>query len=200
MNNSLRFVGKHRALLSMLVTILLAPMAGCAGEIERRWSEDVVLPDGSVVAIDRYVKFKESNAPGGDAYSSTDLRSTLALKGEQSAIATWEGPLVPLVLYRNQAAGEWVIVATTSNCDTWFERGSPVPPYWEFRLKSGKWEPSKLSELSLGLKTNLFFDYEPASPPKQISQATKLQIIQKNEFAKKYLSIDAAVKAKCMQR
>jgi hypothetical protein len=176
------------------------PAGGCSGAVERSWSEDVALDDGRVIVIDRYVKFTQSNAFGGGAYSSTDLESSLSFRDELSSLPAWSVPLVPTVLYQDSSSGEWVIVATTGNCDTWFEGGSPVPPYWEYRLKNGKWSQSRLSTSSIGRSTNLFFDYEPSSPARRISVDIKSHWLSTHDFAKDYLKVGADIKVNCMQR
>lgn len=185
------------ALMCAFLLIALFPMSGCAGEVERRWSEEVEIGDGKIIEVDRYVKFSESNSVSGDAYSSTARESTLNFKGEFAGVPTWSVPLVPILLYHDATTAQWVIVATTSNCDTWYERGGPVPPYWEYRLSADKWTQSPLSESSKGRKTNLFFDYEPDLPEKKISASLKRQVIQRNSFAKKYLSIEGGLKSRC---
>lgn len=188
-----------RVLFGALFLALL-PVSGCTGEVERRWTEDVELDGGKVIEVDRHVKFTESNSISGDAYSSTNLESALTFKGELSELPAWSVPLVPILLYRDMTKSEWVIVAVTSSCDVWADRGSPVPPYWEFRLISGRWAESPLSQASIGRRTNLFFDYEPDLPTHKISVAIKKQVVQRNDFGNKYLSIVGDMKRPCTPR
>lgn len=188
-----------RALFGALLLALL-PASGCTGEVERRWTEEVEVDDGKDIEVDRYVRFTESNSISGDAYSSTNLASTLRFKGELSELPTWSVPLVPVLLYRDMKTSEWVIVAVTSSCEVWADRGSPVPPYWEFRLINGKWNEHPLSQASIGRKTNLFFDYEPDLPTHKISVAVKKQVIRRNDFGKKYLSIVGDMTRPCTPR
>jgi hypothetical protein len=179
----------------------LLPLSGCAGEVERRWSEEVELDGGKSIVIDRYVKFSQSNSLAGDAYSSTDFESKLVFKDELTALPSWDIALVPIVLDQDPETHEWVIVATTSNCDTWYEKGGPVPPYWEYRLSGDRWIPQKkLSEASIGRKTNRFFNYEPDLPARRLSRQLKAEILRKNDFAKKYLSVVGDMKRTCMKR
>jgi hypothetical protein len=98
---------------------------------------------------------------------------------------------------RDLALNEWVIVATTSNCEVWEERGQPEPPYWEYRLRAGKWVQVELSELSKGQETNLFFAYEPALPSKKLTLEAKKQVLLTHDFVKKYLSIVPDLKTRC---
>lgn len=141
---------------------VLATVSGCGflfGDQERSWSEDVELDDGSVITIQRYVKFEESNSWSGDAYNATETRATLAFTGKLASLPTWEVALMPLVLYRDTATSEWVLVAKTSSCDVWDARGQPFPPYWEYRLDGNVWRERPLSSNSKGRATNLFINY-----------------------------------------
>jgi hypothetical protein len=176
----------------------LVPLGGCSGIAERRWSEEVALDDGSFIVIDRYAKFKESNSLAGDAYSSTTLKSTLSFTGELSKLPPWDVALVPLVLYRDHQGGEWVIVAATYSCEVWAERGSPAPPYWEFRLKADGWSQSSLSQTSIGREANLFFNFEPPLKSHSLSREWKRDVVKHSDFAKEYRGIGAEVRSNCM--
>jgi hypothetical protein len=172
-------------------------MAGCSSGDEEHWSEEVQLDDGSRIVIERDVKFATSNSMSGDAFSSTDLGSKLIFPKDLGAIPAWEGVLVPIVLYHDENSKEWVIVATTSNCSTWYEQGKPKPPYWEFRLKQNSWESVQLSKVSLDRKTNLFFNYEAGLPARKLTSETKDQILASKAFSDRWRSVSASVKTKC---
>ena len=187
-----------RASVQVTLLIAIALCCGCDGVKRRHWSEEVTLDDGHRIVIERFVKFQTSNALGGGAYGSTDLESTLRFRGELSELPAWDVPLVPLVLFKEHATNEWVVVATTGNCDTWYERGEPVPPYWEYRLRGGTWLLSVLSKDSVGRKSNLFFDYEPSDPRTVVTEKIKHRAIATNEFSPGYLSIRAEEKTNCM--
>lgn len=196
--NAVRAAASTHALRS-LVFLSLISLTGCSGEVERRWSEEVEFEGGKTLVIERYVKFSESNSFAGDAYSSTALESKLAFTDELSALPSWDVTLVPILLYQDAATSEWVIVAT--NCDTWYQKGGPVPPYWEYRLKSGGWQlQAKLSEASIGRKTNLFFNYEPELPARKITRQQKVEVLKSRNFEKKYLGIIGGLKRDCMKR
>jgi hypothetical protein len=191
-----RSLYSSNAVLGILLHCLL-PLSGCAGAVDRNWSEEVGLDGGKVITIDRHVKFRESNSFAGDAYNSTDIESRLSFTGEHSSLPAWRVALVPVLLYRDKTADEWVIVATTSNCDTWYQKGGPVPPYWEYRLTGGQWQESKLSEASLGRKTNLFFNYEPKLPARTLTRQVKDEVIKRNAFAELFLSVTSDSRFNC---
>lgn len=186
----------HRYLISVILLALL-PIAGCAGDVTRKWSEDVQLDNATVIVVDRYVKFSESNSLSGDAYSTMVLKSALSFRNDLAEMPAWSFPLVPLLLYRDEAAKELAIVATSNSCDVWAEWGSPSPPYWEFRLQAGKWVKTGLSTTSEGRKSNLFFEYEPSLPARRLSIAAKEQAIKGLSLGKKYRSIRVDIKSNC---
>lgn len=192
--------GFPRVLWALLLVVGLLPIAGCSGNVERKWSEEVELDDGKVIVIDRFAMFKESNSLAGDAYNATDLTSRLGFQGELEALPVWSDVLVPILLYHDVGSQQWVIVATTSNCDTWYQNGGPVPPYWEYRISDGKWLKTSLSETSIGRKTNLFFSYVPDLPARKLSREMKNDVLKQNDFEKKYLSIVGDLKRDCMKR
>lgn len=144
--------------IAMGLVLLVITACGFLGE-RRSWTEDVQLDDGSIVRIERYVKFSRSNSWSGDAPSATEERSTLKFTGDLARLPTWDVPLMPLVLYRDGQTKEWVIVAGAGQCEVWYRRGTPFPPYWEYRLSGGQWREQVLSQSSKGRVTNLFFNY-----------------------------------------
>jgi hypothetical protein len=157
------------------------------GDAVRDWSEEVELDDGDVVTIERHVEFAKSNSISGDSYSTSVRKSTLAIKGEGAALPIWDDVLLPLVLYRDHEAREWVLVASTTNCLTYVRRGRPMPTYWEFRLQGSSWVETALSPDSLERQTNLFFLYDDPVP-KHFTLASKASL-SLARIAETYLSI-----------
>jgi hypothetical protein len=148
------------ALFSALALTLCLASCGFGGPTQKRWTEDVLLDDGSTVLIKRTVSYQESSAWGGGSYSAVEGVATLELSGAHEGWTVWSVPLIPMVLYRDSAAsGQWVVVATTTSCEVWNARGGPVPPYWEYRLTDNGWKEAPLSESSLGRPANVFSGY-----------------------------------------
>jgi hypothetical protein len=195
--STVRSTSWPRASIVFSAAVASVLLAYCHGMGRRSWSEEVRLDDGRTLEIDRYVKFDSSNSLAGDSFSSKDLKSTLVFKGNNAISPEWDIPLVPIVLYADVTASEWVIVATTSNCDTWAERGSPRPPYWEYRLKGERWTQVPVSKTSYGRKTNLFFDYEGGVPRQQLTAAFKDYILSNRNFGKKWRSVDETYETNC---
>jgi hypothetical protein len=187
-----------RLLLTCLAAALLS-LSACTGDVQRNWSEEVELDDGSTITINRHVEYRESNSLTGDAYSTTVRESTLEFTENNASLQEWAAPLMPILLYLDNANGEWVIVATTTNCDTWREHGSPQPPYWEFRLVESQWQSSKLSESSIGRKTNLFFDYAYSLPARSLTKETKRQILASDDFGRDFLGVYDDARSNCIE-
>jgi hypothetical protein len=165
-----------RVVLASLATLLLLSVCACGwltGSHQRSWSEDVQLDDGSVVTIDRSVSFDSSDALGGGAYNATETKATLAFTGNLASLPTWDVPLMPLVLYRDSATNEWVIVANSTRCEVWVQRGKPMPPYWEYRLGPAGWREQPLSASSLNRNSNLFIRYSRKIEQKHLTLEDK---------------------------
>jgi hypothetical protein len=143
-----------------LALIVCLSSCGFGGPTQKKWTEDVLLDDGSTIVIKRTATFMESSAWSGGSYSAVESGATLAFTGTLETLSAWTVPLIPMVLYKDPAArGQWVIVATTTSCEVWNARGGPVPPYWEYRLTDNDWKEVSLSESSLDRPANLFTGY-----------------------------------------
>ena len=187
-----------RWMFSLSAVLSLLTVIGCTpGKITREWSEEVALDDGKVINIDRYVQFQESNSWSGDAYNSTETRSTISFRDELSALPKWNEPLVPILLYHDTSGDEWVVVATTSSCEIWSARGSPRPPYWEYRLKPDGWQPHSLSTSSFERKSNLFFAYDSGLPATHITSVLTKQSRDDVRVYSDYKVISANAKSNC---
>jgi hypothetical protein len=180
--------------LCLFLIAVTVGLGGCEfyGDKERTWTEDVVLDDGTQVTIERHVKFTDHNSLAQDSYGAIETEATLQFQGHFSALPTWSDALIPLVLYRSHAAGEWVIVAKTSACEIWRNRGKPIPPYWEYRIKDGKWQMTALSAESIGRKTNLFFNYHAGLPSKHMTIDDKRRDRASHNTWKPYLQVSPA--------
>jgi hypothetical protein len=55
--------------------LALIPLTGCSGDVKRRWSEEVEVGGGKIIVIERYVRFTESMAMAGSAYSCFRIES-----------------------------------------------------------------------------------------------------------------------------
>jgi hypothetical protein len=165
-------------LATMVAAVYVALLLGCSGSsiVTREWTEDVLLDDGKVIEVKRTVRFKESNSLSGDAYNAVEHDATIAFTGDLGQLRMWQEPLMALALYHDRATNEWVIVATTTSCQTWNERGKPKPPYWEFRLSQAGWQQTPLAPASLGRPANLLRRYQKELKSEHITTAERKRI------------------------
>jgi len=183
---------------ALLVATLVSRCAN-AGRVEREWTEDVALSDGTQLKVKRRVAFIESRAPGGGAYSLSEAESTIELLDEDASRPIWKFPWKALVLYRDTQNGKLMIIGTTSSCDVWWRNGRPVPKYWQFQLSDGHWQQVPLSPMAIGMRSNLFFKYEEDGLPAHITLAEKQRRqISNPRIAKQYQEIVSDPPKSCM--
>jgi len=185
--SSLKGIGR---LVPLAILALSAACERLTGHAVRDWSQDVALDDGRTIVIDRHVEFDSSNSMAGDAYSVRETRSTISFRGDLATLPKWDFDLRPLVLYQDSVTSEWVVVATTTNCDTWRAWYEPPLAYWEFRLSGPAWsERYPLFEASFGRLTNLFTGYESGVPSKHVTTALTRQYTDHAGIDRDYRSI-----------
>lgn len=85
--------------LIWVATLGALGLVACGGPTTRHWTEDVLLDDGSTVVVERSV-----------AFNAVETEATLAFTGKESGLPVWSAPLMALLLYRDPATQEWVIV------------------------------------------------------------------------------------------
>ena len=194
-NRDIGFVqGSSMSVKTTLVVSMatITVLWGCTGDgiVEREWYEDVLLDDGSTIVVKRSVSFKESNSWSGDAYNAIEQSATISFTGSMASLPTWGAPLIALLLYRDKISDQWVIVAATSSCDVWNDRGFPPSRYWEYRLVGGSWQEVPLTSGSKGRAVNLLHRYQDRLPSEHITIADRLKLESDVRIAKKYRSID----------
>jgi hypothetical protein len=126
------------------------------------WTEDVDLPDGRTITVERMERTFERSSASGDTGLIERTDAALVFKDQQVKVPQWQYPLIALVLYQD-ANRQWVLVATTTDCKIWRAYGTPRPAYWEFRLNDdNSWQEVPLSPASIGLKANLILSQQVA--------------------------------------
>jgi hypothetical protein len=150
---------RHRHPCRLLLTSIVALMLAACGPIQpeqRKWTEDVLLPDGRTITIERSDTFLDRSSWSGDVGVRERLGVRVAFTGPFAALPVWqESSLIPLVLLQDPANLQWTLIATVNTCEAWSAHDKPRWPYWEFRLVDGAWREVPLSESSFGLKANL---------------------------------------------
>jgi hypothetical protein len=149
-------------------------------DTQRAWTEDVLLADGTTLLVKRTVVFRETDAWGGGAYNAVESDATVAFTAELAQLPVWRAPLMALLLYRDEATSEWVLVATSTSCEQWNRLGAPrvlyLPNkpdtlYWEYRLRPEAWQEVPLSKSSIGRPVNLLHRYQEELGTEHVSVA-----------------------------
>jgi len=150
-------VGHPRA-VSLVTFLAVSILLTACGKKHIEWTEDLPLDDGGSILIERSITFQETSSWAGDASDSVETDARIRFTGALSALPEWRQPLMALAMYQDKVTKEWVIVASTTSCDVWRQRGKPKPSYWEFRLDHQAWREVKLSGTSVGRTSNLLFE------------------------------------------
>jgi hypothetical protein len=125
------------------------------GEREIEWTETVALASGETTVIERVQRVEihlTSEGPSGDLAKM----ATVASATSPPAFPPWQAKMLPILLDRDPATGEWVLVATMYNCRFWLLNGAPERPYWGFRAFEGEWYRTEIPESFWGRSANLF--------------------------------------------
>jgi hypothetical protein len=183
-----------KTLLLAGVSVLLSAACGKQqarprGIVERAWTEDVHLDDGSTVPVRRTARLNITNSWAGDAYNAVELDASLAFMGEFAKLPAWHAPRIAMVLYRDLANGEWVLVTTSTSCEIWERNGKPKPPYWEYRLGDSGWQQVPLSLASIGRPANLLHVYDHELPSRHITDVERAQLQGDKRIARSYREV-----------
>jgi hypothetical protein len=157
-----------------------------------RLNEEVGLADGRVIIIERFIQAKplgEIGGPGGwePIYNSFEIVGTTEL----AKPAKWESDrgLMPMLVDRDAATGEWFVVATFFTCEPWYALGRPKLPYTEFRYRNGTWLQSDLSSNLIGRKANVSTGIKYSGEAALLTRAEKATREADARIVKKYLEI-----------
>jgi hypothetical protein len=101
-----------------------------------RWNESVQLASGEVIAM-------------------------IELQPPSPDFVPWVAPLTPMLLERDAATREWIVVAGADHLSAWEFGGRPCPHVWFFRLRDGAWRLEVLAKELIGRAPNLLVDFSP---------------------------------------
>jgi hypothetical protein len=110
--------------LQLIGVAIVAGFAGCDDGPPRTadltWIEPVQLASGETVNIKRHVVMVHERAFGG-GYSSAPVYKTSTIEGLPNSpeFPVWDAPLVPILIDKDPATGEWIIVASIDECGVW---------------------------------------------------------------------------------
>jgi len=120
------------------------------------WHEAVTLESGEEIRILRGAYF-ESHAVwgvGGQSSGPLNERYTLQIPGRDDFLL-WTAPVRPMLVDKDPATGEWVIISTPVIGGAWDTNGQPCPPQWTFRLRNGVWHIETALASFFGRTSNL---------------------------------------------
>jgi hypothetical protein len=154
-------------LLVSLIYLFTVSIAGCglsdmgshAGDVRLAWSEEVRLPGGEQVVVDRTATGQTDGAiggPGGWISSEMTLHVPMATPNQMPPPPTWRGAYVPVLLDYDAQQGRWTLIATVSSCPDWYALGRPPAPYLQYETQGGlSWVLVPLEAGYFGRESNL---------------------------------------------
>lgn len=180
--------------------VALMGAVGCEkpppGSADLTWIEPVQLAAGETVNVKRHVVMWHERALGGGFSSAPVYKtSTIELLPSAPQFPVWDAPLVPLVIDRDPANGEWVIVASIDGCSFWLRNGLPRPPYWAFRLRHGEWYRDAIPEFMLSRAANLYVEFDVTDTSGELDreiEARKRSQTASPKHAPQYRNVDPA--------
>jgi hypothetical protein len=182
----------------LLAFFVIAFVAGCDSQIPRQavldWSEPVVLKSGENIRVRRHVQLVHEASSKGTQSAPLFQSSTVSLEKKEAEFPTWDAPLIPILLEKDPANDEWVIVASNDECGFWLRNGKPQPPYWAFRLRGGRWYRDVLPNFVLGEEANLFVEADTIEDSASLNahiDVRKAQQRQQAHHPKRYSAVDA---------
>ncbi|MBR7794251.1 hypothetical protein KDM87_16770 [Undibacterium sp. FT147W] len=123
-----------------------------------RFTEEVQLASGELIAVDRKFKTEalgEIGGPGGWDAKFNSMVIIRPLRDGNPPIWQSEIGLIPILFDQDTGTKEWFVVTTFYMCDAWRKIGKPKLPYAEFRLRNGQWQQVDLSPQHIGRPANI---------------------------------------------
>lgn len=171
------------ALCAVLSAISLA---GCAGGI-RHWQEQVILPDGRELIVERSHtlgnRFDREIAAYNSGPSATAY--TVAVPLPNGGKAVWQAEhkdMIPIAVAIEDKTA--FLLATPFNCRAYAKYGRPIPPFFIFKYVSGQWERTGIEEFPKAIgEANLMIDTSGQRSANEIEKGliTAKMVKQQNE-------------------
>lgn len=163
--------------LIVLVGTLL--MAGC-DRASVKWSEEVRLADGQMIAVARTAQGKTYSELGGTGGWREPVEMSIAITkvpGDIKPPPEWRGTYVPALLDYDDSDKSWSIVATFYYCETWHALGRPIPPYIEYQSVNGApWQRVPLEERLIDREANMLTGPSAGGEPSLVTIEEKDKI------------------------
>jgi hypothetical protein len=149
-------VNRRQLHRSAFLLVALGLLAGCSGDRQLEWTEDVRLQSGQTITLRRTSTLEGNHIAGGGGGSfNRGMTIEIAEPRKADNPALWNTLYVPILFDRDTENGEWFVVATFFHCDSWVDLGRPKLPYTEFRFRNGQWVQQALSQQWIGRPANV---------------------------------------------
>lgn len=135
-------------LTTLLLLLLLSACAGTGVGGSRSWKEQVILPDGREIIVERSHTLgnrfdRELSAinapPGATAYVVT-------VPMPDGRKVSWEAEHKDMIPIAVIVASDFAYVLAAPSCATFLKMGSPQPPFILFKHKGGQWTRATIDE------------------------------------------------------
>jgi hypothetical protein len=137
---------------------VLALLAACARPEVTSWQEDVQLSDGRTIRVAREVVWRTTH-PMGESKIYMTAATTMRPSADRpvTALPEWKGNGEMLLLLDvDEQTKSFLLVTYPATCPRFNAGGRPDPPYFEYRVRAGKWEPVPFSPALAGRSSNMY--------------------------------------------
>lgn len=182
----------------VLATCLIATMVGCTSTT-REWQEEVQLSDGTVLEVQRAIRFKKAGGSIGSIGPGwvCDGEDLSFVEPDTGRVVEWSAHRRTAALL-DRIGGQYVIVAAQSRCEQ-ADKGQPI---WRiYMLTPTGWEPRPTADLGGNRTPNLALDSSNYSKTKgwsRLSLALKPGLDAASQIGRELRTIDVDDPTKCL--
>jgi hypothetical protein len=116
--------------------------------------------------------------------SVTWLVNDIALRSDpkapQPGLPEWTGNADEMLLFDfDNRDNTFVLVTHPTTCQRYNAGGRPDPPYFEYRVRNGKWQQVRFSESLVGREANMHVWPDPTGQPAFVDLSAKQKLQNK---------------------
>lgn len=156
-------------LFAVLSAILLT---GCAGGI-RHWQEQVILPDGRELIVERSHTLSNRFDREIAAYDSGPSATayTVAVPLPAGGKAVWQAEHKDMIPIAVAVQEQGVYLVALPSCTIFRKLGKPAPPFLVFKYLDGQWQRTGIEEFPKAIgEANLMIDTSGQRSAKEIDK------------------------------
>ena len=174
-------IARHQSRFSrhfqLMVIIAMLPMLSACSRMSTTWTEEVRLPSGKLLNVDRTAKggMLRDHGMRATGWKPEELTLRIPQRGlDIQAPPPWRSDLIPVVLDYDPVSSEWSVVATYLFCSTWYDMGRPESSYVQFTSSHGApWQVVPLRQRLIGRPANLLTHIHHTGEPNLVREADK---------------------------